>query len=154
MLNITWEQFENQVKSLCETKKGNPGWTWRWSSLEKVCPPFRAKWSLQSLSFLFPTQTPLDMTVIADKLRSKRPGFGYAVLSDWEVLLPELSRKSENVDRESVDELCEVVEDLEVEDVACEEVQPPRSQVYQLHITYSHTYRVPVLYFNGKTSGA
>jgi len=44
MLTITWEQFETQVKRLCEAQRGNPGWSWRWSHLEKVCLPLFLKY--------------------------------------------------------------------------------------------------------------
>lgn len=64
-----------------------------------------------------------------------------------------MTQEKEKETCESAVEPCELVENLELVDVACEEVRSPPSHVYQIHITYSATYRVPVLYFNGRSTG-
>jgi len=95
----------------------------------------------------------MTVALIAGKLLLKRTGFGYAVLSDWEVLGSDLLGNNHVNSCERVDGVgCEDAE-LGMVDVACDEIEPARCHVYQLHIVYSPTYRVPVLYFNGKSHG-
>lgn len=55
---------------------------------------------------------------------------------------------------DDVENVSEEVVDVECEDVAAVQVLSSKNHVYSLHIVYSPTYQVPVLYFNGRSQGA
>jgi ubiquitin-like-conjugating enzyme ATG10 len=77
-------------------------------------------------------------------------GFGYAVLGDWEVNQTHKSALPDDAHDEDVDDEAEVLPEPTYQDAACVEAKARFSHLYQLHIVYSTTYQVPVLYFNGK----
>jgi hypothetical protein len=43
--------------------------------------------------------------------------------------------------------------EVDVEDVAATSLEASCHHTYQLHLVYSMTYQVPVLYFNGRSEG-
>lgn len=55
---------------------------------------------------------------------------------------------------DDVENVSEELVDVECEDIAAVQVFPHSNHIYSLHIVYSPTYQVPVLYFNGRSQGA
>lgn len=78
-------------------------------------------------------------------------GQSYAVLSPWEVKGESSGEALDEERSDDVENVSEEVVDVECEDVAAVQVLSSKNHVYSLHIVYSPTYQVPVLYFNGRS---
>lgn len=83
----------------------------------------------------------------------KSAGFGFATLRDWAVpagQCEDASARSHILEPDSDEDA--VVESDPAHSADADE-KGKRLHYYQLHIVYSLNYQVPVLYFNGQSSG-